>query len=688
MILSCHNISKSFDGKKILHGVSFHIEPNEKTAIIGINGAGKTTLLRMITGELEPDTGSVVFARDISFGYVRQNQDLDSDKTIFETLKDAKKEIIALEEDIRFAEESMKTLAGDELLALTDRYTQMTNEFARQGGYSWKGAIIGVAKGLGFTEEDFEKKTGLLSGGERTRVAIGKLLLTHPDIILLDEPTNHLDIKSVQWLETYLRNYQGAVIVVSHDRYFLDKIVGKVIEIENAVSHVYVGNYSVYAEQKAKDREAALHAYINQQREIKRQEEVIKKLKSFNREKSIKRAESREKMLDKVERLEKPANVRDDMRITLKPNVESGTDVLQVEDLSMSFGERTLFKEVSFTVRRGEKIAIVGDNGTGKSTLMKILTGSIIQDVGRVRVGIKVHIGYYDQEQQLLHENKTLFEEISDENPTLSNTQIRTILAAFLFFGDDVYKRVKELSGGEKGKLCLAKLMLSDANFLLLDEPTNHLDITSREVLENAVVNYEGTVLYVSHDRYFINKTATRILDLTNGMLVNYIGDYDYYIEHRPERMNFLLHGSYQSPNEKEPLAGTSRSGIGADFARAAGAAGISTVKKQGFPAMQDRSGGSKELLSDRREADAVTSALSDWKAQKELAAMKRKQESAIKKCEELIDSLERRNEEINEQFSLAEVSSNATKLKVLTDEQKRIELQLNDLYRQWEEMC
>ncbi|MBR0172809.1 MAG: ABC-F family ATP-binding cassette domain-containing protein [Lachnospiraceae bacterium] len=662
MVLSCQNITKSFADSDILYGVSFQVDAHEKVAVVGVNGAGKTTLLKIICGEIEPDAGEAYFARGIRYGYLAQNQDLRTGKTLYETLKEAKREIIALEDAIHDAEERMKTLEGDALITLTEQYADMTRRFKEEGGYAWRSGIVGVAKGLGFTEADFEKKTGMLSGGERTRVALGKLLLEQPELLILDEPTNHLDIKSVQWLETYLRNYRGAVLIVSHDRYFLDRIVTKVVEIEHTKSRVYKGNYSVYSNRKAEARAIAWHAYVNQQKEIRRQEEVIRKLKSYNREKSVKRAESREKMLEKTERLEKPVDVQDEMRIRLTPNVESGNDVLQVEGLAKSYDGRTLFRDVSFTVHRGERIAIVGDNGTGKTTLLKIINKIVQPDTGKIRLGVKVHIGYYDQAQQLLHENKSLFDEISDAFPDLDNTTIRSTLAAFLFTGDEVfYKHVSDLSGGEKGKLALAKLMLSEANFLILDEPTNHLDITSREVLESALRGYEGTVLFVSHDRYFINRTATRVMDLTNEMLINYIGNYDYYIEHKPNRMHFILHTPY------EKSRGAKANDAAADTAGENVLSGMQ-LSREAPPVKKEPSDG-----------------LKDWKAQKELAAMQRKQASALQKCEEMIESLEARNEEINKQFSLAEIASNAVKLKWLSDEQEQIRTQLDDLYRQWD---
>ena len=665
MVLMCQNISKSFADEPVLSGVSFRVEENEKVAVIGINGAGKTTLMRIITGELEPDAGEAYLAKNVRYGYLAQNQDLSGTKTVYETLKEAKRDVIAMEEEIRSIEERLKTADPDEAVELADRYTELAGRFQMVGGFAWKSGIVGVAKGLGFTEDDFDKTLDKLSGGERTRVALGKLLLLQPDLIILDEPTNHLDIAATSWLETYLRNYRGAVVIVSHDRYFLDRIVTKVVEIERTRATTYQGNYSAYSDKKAAARATLWHAYVNQQKEIKHQEEVIRKLKSYNREKSVKRAESREKMLDKMERIEKPVDVRDEMRIRLVPVYESGNDVLQAEHLTKSYGDRVLFQDVSFTLHRGEHVAIVGDNGAGKTTLLRIINKLTFADEGAVRLGTRVKIGYYDQEQQLLHDDKTLFDEISDAYPKLDQTTIRTTLAAFLFTGNDVFKQVGSLSGGEKGKLALAKLMLSDANLLLLDEPTNHLDMTSREVLESAIAGYEGTVLYVSHDRYFINRTATRILDLTNEMLINYIGNYDYYAEHRPGRMNFILH----SPHEKRE--------------RVADAQRFEDEARE-----QEENRTKRRIEEEERLKEAqISEGLKDWRAQKELAAMQRKQESALKKCEDMIESLEARNEEINRQFSLTEIASNAMKLKWLAEEQEQIQEQLNDLYAQWEEL-
>ena len=528
MILSCQSICKSFGEKVILQDASFHIEEREKAALIGNNGAGKTTLLRIIMEEISADSGQVVIAKDKKIGYLAQYQDIHGHHTIYEELMTTKQYILDMEDKIRSLEQEMKYVAGDKLESLMNSYTRLTHQFELENGYAYKSEIVGVLKGLGFEEEDYGKQIENLSGGQKTRVALGKLLISKPDILLLDEPTNHLDMESIAWLETYLLNYPGAVFIVSHDRYFLDKVVTKIVEIEAAQMRMYEGNYSAYALKKAQLRDAQYKAYLNQQREIKHQEAVITKLRSFNREKSIKRAESRVKMLDKIQRIEKPIEIDNQMRISLEPRFISGNDVLTVEGLSKAFPGQTLFTDINFEIKRGERVALIGNNGTGKTTILKILNGIVDADAGRFALGSKVQIGYYDQEHHVLHMEKTIFQEISDTYPTLTETEIRNMLAAFLFTGDDVFKLISSLSGGERGRVSLAKLMLSEANFLILDEPTNHLDIASKEILEEALNSYTGTVLYVSHDRYFINQTATRIMDLTNQAIVNYIGDYDY----------------------------------------------------------------------------------------------------------------------------------------------------------------
>lgn len=642
MILSCQNISKAFVENQVLKNVSFHIEDHEKAAIVGINGAGKTTLLRIIVGEMTPDDGQVVLAKDKTLGYLAQNSTVDTSHTIYEELLSVKADLLRLEEKIRECENNMKHAEGDALEDLMKQYTSLTHAFETGGGYLYRSELVGVLKGLGFTEDEFSKPVATLSGGQKTRVALGRLLLQNPDLIILDEPTNHLDMNSIAWLETYLLNYKGAVLIVSHDRYFLDRIAGKVIEIDQSKATTFMGNYSDYAVKKEQLRVAAWNAYMNQQREIKHQEEVIEKLKSFNREKSIKRAESREKMLDKIEVIEKPSEVRTDMKLTLTPRILSGNDVLTVEHLSKSFDSHKLFTDVNFEIKRGEHVAIIGDNGSGKTTLLKILNGLIPADQGTFRLGSNVEIGYYDQEHHVLHSEKTLFEEISDDYPYLNNTQIRNVLAAFLFTGEDVFKRISDLSGGERGRVSLAKLVLSNANFLILDEPTNHLDIMSKEILEDALNGYEGTILYVSHDRYFINRTAHRILDLTEGQFVNYVGNYDYYLEKHDTVMAATLTSAPQSAD--------------ADNADAA-----KTVESE---------------------------VKLDWKAQKEEQARLRKKENDLKKCEEQIARLEARVSEIDTEMSDPAIGTQVAKLQELSKEQAACQEQLEKLYEQWEELA
>lgn len=638
MILSCQGISKSFGEKVILEDASFHIEEREKAALIGNNGAGKTTLLRIIMEEIHADAGQVVLAKDKRIGYLAQYQDVQGHLSVYEELLSTKQYIIDMEERLRAMEVQMKNASGEELDRLMNSYTRLTHEFELENGYAYKSELMGVLNGLGFTEEDFTKQVATLSGGQKTRVALGKLLISKPDILLLDEPTNHLDMESIAWLETYLLNYPGAVFIVSHDRYFLDKVVTKVIEIDAGQVRMYAGNYSAYAEKKAQLRDAQYKAYLNQQREIKHQEAVIVKLKSFNREKSIKRAESREKMLNKIQRIDKPIEVQSQMRLSLEPRVVSGNDVLTVEDLAKSFPQQKLFSNISFQIKRGERVALIGNNGTGKTTMLKILNGLLDADAGSFSLGAKVQIGYYDQEHHVLHAEKTIFEEISDTYPTLTETQIRNMLAAFLFTGDDVFKVISSLSGGERGRVSLAKLMLSEANFLILDEPTNHLDIASKEILEEALNSYTGTVLYVSHDRYFINQTATRILDLTNQSVVNYIGDYDYYLEKKEE------------------------------------------LTEKYAPTAQEATEEAKE--------ETPSEGKLTWQQQKEEQARKRKQENELKKVEKRIEELETRDKEIDDTLVLPDVCTNVGRCAELSREKDKIQEELEELYKKWEELA
>jgi len=635
LILNATNISKSFGSNEIIKDANFLVNEHEKVAIVGVNGAGKTTLLKILTGEEHADSGNVILAKDAKLGYLRQINNVDSTLSIIDELYTVIEHILNMEKRMLEMQEQMQHLSGEALEELYSSYTALTHSYELMDGYAAKSKVIGILKGLGFDENDFDRKINTLSGGQKTRVFLAKLLLEEPDIILLDEPTNHLDLRSIEWLESYLLNYKGAVIIVSHDRYFLDKIVSKVIDIENAEVQMYSGNYSDFSAKKQMLLDAKMKEYLNQQQEIKHQEAVITKLKQFNREKSIKRAESRQKQLEKIERVEAPKTHIENMRLSLDISKESGKDVLTVHDLSKSFDEKHLFSNINFEIKRGERVAIIGDNGTGKTTLLKIINGLLTPDTGEVIYGSNVSIAYYDQEHQVLHMDKTLFDEISDTYPEMNNTQIRNILAAFLFTGEDVYKKIGDLSGGERGRVSLVKLMLSKANFLLLDEPTNHLDILSKDVLESTLNSFPGTICYVSHDRYFINKTATRILDLTGNRLLNYIGNYDYYIEKREA---------------------------------VEGAANLSNNNIEEKPTE----------ISDSKQ---------EWIENKTAQAQKKKITNALNKCEKEIEKLEEKLALIDEEFANPEISSNVGKLMELQKEKTALEEKLEKLMNEWEEL-
>ncbi len=658
MLLSCQNIRKEFVTGVVLSNVSFHIEAHEKAALVGINGAGKTTLLRILVGENPPDEGIVTLSKGATLGYLAQDGAVLSDHTIYEELLSVKAELVETEHKLRECESKMKHTEGEALDALMELYARLTESFERAGGYAYRSELIGVLKGLGFEEADFDRSIATLSGGQKTRVALGKLLLDRPDLIILDEPTNHLDMSSIAWLETYLKSYPGAVLIVSHDRYFLDRVVTKIIELENGKSTVFNGNYTLYSEKKEQLRQAQLKAYMNQQQEIRHQEEVIEKLRSFNREKSIKRAESREKMLAKVEVLERPTQLNAEMKLKLTPHRESGHDVLKVEGLTKGFGDHLLFSDVSFEITRGEHVAIIGDNGTGKTTLLKILNELERADEGEFTLGSHVEIGYYDQEHHVLHPEKTVFEEISDEYPVMTITEIRNTLAAFLFTGDDVFKLIRDLSGGERGRLSLAKLMLSDCNFLILDEPTNHLDLLSKEVLETAIRGYEGTVLYVSHDRYFINRTATRILELTGQRFLNYIGNYDYYLE-----------------KHEDVLAADRRLREAESGAGQKAASDASSGKTDSAPAKSP-------------SGSAPSGGRGDWQAQKEEQARLRKKENDLKKCEEKIADLEKQIALVDAQLSDPANASNSVKLQELTQKRSQLNASYESTLELWEQLA
>lgn len=632
MILSCNNISKSFGTDVIIKSCSFNIEDHEKAAIVGINGAGKSTLLKIITGIEPADTGLVTLAKDKTLGYLSQQQNLNSDNTIYDELLSVKQYILDMEAQLRSIENQMKSADDTALETLMKKYSDLNHEFELNNGYAYKSEITGVLKGLGFAEEDFTLNVNTLSGGQKTRVALGRLLLSKPDIILLDEPTNHLDMESISWLENYLLNYSGAVLIVAHDRYFLDKIVSKIIELDNGNATVFSGNYTDYASKKAILRNMQLKEYLNQQREIKHQEEVITKLKQFNREKSIKRAESREKMLNKMEFVDKPEILNDKMDIKLEPNVISGNDVLTVDNLTKGFDGTVLFDNISFQIKRGERVALIGSNGTGKTTILKLINGIIPADSGSIYLGAKVNIGYYDQEHHVLDPDKTIFDEIRDAYPDLNNTQIRNTLAAFLFTNEDVFKYIKDLSGGERGRVSLAKLMLSNANFLILDEPTNHLDITSKEILENALNSYTGTVLFVSHDRYFINSTATRIIELANKTVVNYIGNYDYYLE------------------KKDIL-------------------------------------GAKPITNNTSKSSSSAISKLNWQEEKVKQAQQKKIKNEIKRTEERMALIEAEIEELDNMYADPAISSDTAKLMEIHTRKEALIKELDELYDKWGEL-
>lgn len=632
MILSCNNISKSFGTDVIIKSCSFNIEDHEKAAIVGINGAGKSTLLKIITGIEPADTGLVTLAKDKPLGYLSQQQNLNSDNTIYDELLSVKQYILDMEAQLRSIENQMKSADDTALETLMKKYSDLNHEFELNNGYAYKSEITGVLKGLGFAEEDFTLNVNTLSGGQKTRVALGRLLLSKPDIILLDEPTNHLDMESISWLENYLLNYSGAVLIVAHDRYFLDKIVSKIIELDNGNATVFSGNYTDYASKKAILRNMQLKEYLNQQREIKHQEEVITKLKQFNREKSIKRAESREKMLNKMEFVDKPEIFNDKMDIKLEPNVISGNDVLTVDNLTKGFDGTVLFDNICFQIKRGERVALIGSNGTGKTTILKLINGIIPADSGSIYLGAKVNIGYYDQEHHVLDPDKTIFDEIRDAYPDLNNTQIRNTLAAFLFTNEDVFKYIKDLSGGERGRVSLAKLMLSNANFLILDEPTNHLDITSKEILENALNSYTGTVLFVSHDRYFINSTATRIIELANKTVVNYIGNYDYYLE------------------KKDIL-------------------------------------GAKPITNNTSKSSSSAISKLNWQEEKVKQAQQKKIKNEIKRTEERMALIEAEIEELDNMYADPAISSDTAKLMEIHTRKEALSKELDELYDKWGEL-
>lgn len=636
IVLSCKNISKYFGIDMILKDVTFNVNEGEKIGLIGANGAGKSTLFKILTNQMEFDEGELYIDKSKQLGYLSQNLSLDSENTIYTEVLSVFRELIEMEERLKSLEQKMNepydASKEDYHNKVIRDYTTLTEVYENRGGYTYKAEISRVLKGLGFTENDFDKSIAILSGGQKTRVALCKLLLRKPEILLLDEPTNHLDLDAIEWLEGYLKEVKGTIIVISHDRFFLDAITNKTIELIGGNVHVYNGNYTAFIDLKEKNKEIMQKAYDLQQAEIKRQEEIIARYKSFNREKSVRAAESRQKALDKMERIDAPIKEARATRIRFETQIKSGNDVLYIEDLKKSFGDKLLFDGLNLDIKREEKIALIGENGRGKTTLFRIIMDKIPADSGIKVLGKNVFLGYYDQEQSNLDESKTIIDEVWDDFPHMTTTEIRTSLAAFLFMGDDVFKKISTLSGGEKCRINLLKLMLSKSNFLLLDEPTNHLDIMSREALESAILNYDGTIILISHDRYFLNKIINKIYELNQDGVKEYLGNYSYYVEKKnnPHRFEML-----------EEYSGATKTQIKLD-------------KKK------------------KREAE---------KAEKEKL-------NFLKTIENKIAAMEETIEDLQGQLCLEEVYSNPDKSKEVHKQLQDAEDELADLYEQWEEMA
>jgi len=538
IVLSCKNVSKAYVVDDILKDITFTVEDGDKIGLIGLNGSGKTTLFNILAGEVSKDSGDIYVQKDMKIGYLKQHSNMEGNSTVFNKCLEVFEPLILMEKELRKLEQEIgiegAKANSEKLNPLMDEYAHLLEEFNNLNGYGFKSEIKGVLKGLGFNDEDMEKEIHVLSGGQKARLSLAKLLLEKPDLLLLDEPTNHLDIEAINWLENYLKDYKGAALIISHDRYFLDNVVTKIFHLENLNIKMYNTNYSKYMGQRKKDLELLKKKYEDQQKEIKRQEEIIKRFSNYGGQRYIKQAQSRQKMLDKMKILNRPLDPKK-AKIKFEPKIKSGREVLKVEGVGKYFGDYKLMEDIGFAVYRGEKVGLIGPNGIGKTTLFKMILGQIPYDAGNITIGQHVHIGYFDQEQTRLNLNKTVMDEIWDDNPTLDHYQIRSILSRFLFVGDDIFKEVEELSGGERGRLALLKMMLSDANFLLMDEPTNHLDIDSKEVLEDAILDYEGTLFVISHDRYFLNRVTNKILELTKEGIKEYLGNYDYYLEKKNE---------------------------------------------------------------------------------------------------------------------------------------------------------
>ena len=634
MLLNVSHIFNSFGEDGIIKDATFTVDEGSKVAIVGNNGTGKSTLLKIIVGDLPADSGEVTLKKDATMGYLAQYQEDSFGSNILDTVLSAREDLISMEKRLSEMEAEMANLHSADNSSFMDNYHKLQHQFDLLGGYTFRSEAVGILKGLGFEGDDLNKSMNELSGGQKTRVSLGRLLASSPDLLLLDEPINHLDLNSIVWLEGYLSSYKGAVVIVAHDRYFLDKIVDHVVDLSYGRTSVYTGNYTAFSEQKALYQLTYERSYEKQQKEIEHQKAVIEKLQSFNREKSIKRAESRKKMLDKIDIMDAPDKDIPRMRLTLKVEKESGKDVLDFSHVTKSYEDKNIFTDLSFDVHKGDRIAILGDNGTGKTTILKCINGLTDFESGEIRFGANVTVGYYDQEQQGLTEAKTIFNELHDSYPYLTETQVRNTLAAFMFTEDDVFKRISELSGGERGRVSLAKLMLSKSNLLILDEPTNHLDMDSKEMLEEALREYEGTLLYVSHDRYFVNRTANTVLELSDGKLTKYLGNYDDYV----------------------------------------------AKKEQLFT--------SKDVSNQTSSTESTESiAKLDFKEQKRIEAEKRKLQNKISKIEEEIEQLENKKAKIQDEFLKPENMTNSAKLNELTSKQNEIDAKLEELYSQWEEL-
>ncbi|WMM24131.1 ABC-F family ATP-binding cassette domain-containing protein [Tissierella sp. MB52-C2] len=630
LVLSCSNLTKTYIVDTILDSISFTVEDGDKIGVIGLNGSGKTTLFNILNGDTPQDSGDIYIQKGVRIGYLKQHTNIESTKTVFDQCLEVFLPLIKMEENLRKLEHEI-SLEGskgesENLNILMEEYANMSEKFLSLNGYGYKSEIKGTLKGLGFKDEDLEKEVNVLSGGQKSRLSLAKLLLEKPDILLLDEPTNHLDIDAIDWLEKFLKDYKGAALIISHDRYFLDNVVNRIFHIEHLKLNIYNTNYTNFMSRRKKDLEIYQKHFENQQKEIKRQEEIIQRFKAYGGERYHGLAESRQKMLDKMKLLDKPMGEQQRTKIKFEPKIKSGRDVLRVENVEKSFGDFKLLKDINFNIYKGEKVGLIGANGIGKTTLFKIVLGELSKDGGEITLGHHVEKGYFDQEMTKLNLNKTIIDEIWDENPTFDHYQIRSILSQFMFIGDDIFKQISDLSGGEKGRLSLLKLMLSNANFLLMDEPTNHLDIDSKEVLEESIINYEGTLFVISHDRYFLNKVADKILELTNEGIKEYLGNYDYYLEKKNEVL-------YEEDEEDEKTK--------------------TQVK------LEKRK--EKELLKEEK--------------------FKRKE---IKSLEEEISRKETQLEELDNILCDSSIYDKPEKVVELTKERESIQIELDNLYNQW----